>query len=183
MSDEPTFIVTLALDAPSFARLSAMRELYFPPERNFIPAHLTLLHRVAARQLDRLDAAWPALRELGPVSLRYAGVRLLGRGVAIGIESNALRTLRAKVMETMGDEFSRQDLQAFHPHVTVQNKVPPPDAAQLYERLSASFQKWNGYGEGLLIWRYLGGPWQHEGALEFVRPACLPSVTSGPACN
>jgi hypothetical protein len=43
----------------------------------------------------------------------------------------------------------------------VQNKVTAEAARQLYAQLSASWQAFRGQGEGLLLWRYRGGPWEH----------------------
>jgi hypothetical protein len=44
--------------------------------------------------------------------------------------------------------------------VTVQNKVGPPVARALYERLGADFRPWSAGARGLGLWRYLGGPWE-----------------------
>ncbi|HVL29354.1 MAG TPA: 2'-5' RNA ligase family protein, partial [Sphingomicrobium sp.] len=35
-------IVTAELAAPDLARLDGLRRLYYPPERNRLPAHLTM---------------------------------------------------------------------------------------------------------------------------------------------
>jgi 2'-5' RNA ligase len=53
-----------------------------------------------------------------------------------------------------------QDSQRFQPHVTIQNKVAPDEARALHRRLSAEFQPFTIRGEGLILWRYLGGPWE-----------------------
>jgi hypothetical protein len=44
--------------------------------------------------------------------------------------------------------------------VTVQNKVPPRDANALLRQLQATFQPFEVRAEGLLLWRYRGGPWE-----------------------
>jgi hypothetical protein len=60
----------------------------------------------------------------------------------------------------MGGEFSRQDSQSWKPHVTVQNKVPVERARELHRLLQEGFRERAGAATGLLIWRYLGGPWE-----------------------
>jgi len=43
---ETTYILTAEMDDDSFAWLAGLRRRHFPPERNFLPAHLTLFHRL-----------------------------------------------------------------------------------------------------------------------------------------
>ena len=40
------FLVTLGFDEATFTRLEELRRRYFPPERNVVPAHLSLFHRL-----------------------------------------------------------------------------------------------------------------------------------------
>lgn len=44
--------------------------------------------------------------------------------------------------------------------MTVQNKVSPDEARRLLRELEAGFTPFTATGEGLLLWRYLGGPWE-----------------------
>lgn len=77
-----TFILTAELDRASFDWLDGLRRAHFPQERNLLPAHLTLFHRLSPAQTRGLaDVALPA----APMPLRCAGFRLLGFGVAIEI--------------------------------------------------------------------------------------------------
>lgn len=46
----PPLILALKLEQPAFERLDALRRAYFPPERNVIPAHLTLFHALPGDQ-------------------------------------------------------------------------------------------------------------------------------------
>jgi hypothetical protein len=43
-----SFILTAELDPASFAWLDWLRREHFPPERNLLPAHLTLFHRLSS---------------------------------------------------------------------------------------------------------------------------------------
>jgi hypothetical protein len=44
--------------------------------------------------------------------------------------------------------------------VTVQNKAEPAEAKALLEQLQHAFEPFEVVGEGVLVWRYLGGPWE-----------------------
>src|SRR5262245_10736097 len=52
---EPTYILTAELDADSFAWLDSLRRNHFSPERNLLPAHLTLFHRLSSAQMASLS--------------------------------------------------------------------------------------------------------------------------------
>lgn len=159
-------ILTLRLDERSFARLDAERRAHFPPERNFIPAHLTLFHDLrgeaeVAATLSGICARTP------PLPLRVTGLRSLGRGVAYEVEGGGLTRLRRGLAEAWQDRLTPQDRQGWRPHVTVQNKVAPEAARALLADLQARFQPWDARAEGLLLWRYRGGPWEAAGEFPF----------------
>ncbi|MGO4512134.1 2'-5' RNA ligase family protein [Bradyrhizobium sp. 2TAF36] len=151
-----TFILTAELEAASFAWLDGLRREHFPPERNLLPAPLTLFHRLSSAQTGRLDAI-----ELSaaPVPLFEEPV-LLGFGVAVRIRSPELDRLRAAACGGMGGEFSRQDSQAWRPHVTIQNKATADAARQLHRTFEHGFEPRPGSLTGLLVWELLGGPWK-----------------------
>jgi 2'-5' RNA ligase len=163
----PSFVMTLKLDDASFTQLQEWRTRYFPAKLNLIPAHLTLLHKVSDEQVSRLRAAWHDFEPLAPVPLHFAAPRLLGNGVAIGVDSVELQRLRARLLMVMAGILTRQDQQPFTPHVTIQNKVGSGEAKALYESMGAHFAGWHGEGRAVLIWQYLGGPWQLECQLTF----------------
>lgn len=48
---ETTYVLTAEMDALSFAWLDALRREYFPEERNFLSAHLTLFHKLSSAQI------------------------------------------------------------------------------------------------------------------------------------
>lgn len=159
-----TFILTAELDGASFDWLDELRRAHFPPERNLLPAHLTLFHRLSPAQSGRLcDAALPAT----PIPMLCDGVRLLGSGVAIEITCPELARLRTALRTAIGDELSRQDSQGWRPHVTIQNKVTASAARSLCDALRAGFAPRDGTVCGLLVWEYLNGPWRLERRLPF----------------
>lgn len=154
------FILTLKTDAAAFARLDALRQQHFPPERNFLAAHITLFHALPGDQEAAIRATLAPICAATPVlTLSLPSVRFLGRGVAINVDSPALLALRGCLAQQWHDWLSPQDRQRYQPHVTIQNKVVPEVARALYTQLSQSWVPLTAQGEGLLLWRYQGGPW------------------------
>ncbi|MBP2296202.1 2'-5' RNA ligase family protein [Azospirillum rugosum] len=167
MRDAP-LILTLMMDEASFRRLDDLRRAHFPPARNLIPAHLTLFHHLPGDALDSVAATLAGTTARQPAfSLRATGPRFLGRGVAIAFEAPDLADLRKRLAAGWSAWLTPQDRQGFRPHVTIQNKVPSDEARALHERLGAGFQPFDVRAEGLLLWRYLGGPWEAVGEFPF----------------
>ena len=164
------FILTLKMDAAAFARLDALRQAHFPPERNFLSAHITLFHALPGDQEAAIRATLAALCAATPMfTLSLPTVRFLGRGVAINVGSPALLTLRGRLAQQWHDWLSAQDRQRYQPHVTIQNKVAPAVARALYDQLSQNWPPLTAQGEGLLLWRYQGGPWAFVAEFPFCR--------------
>ena len=161
-------IVTLALDDLSFARLDALRREHFPPALNRIPAHVTLFHHLPGEEEQQILADVASLCAVqGPSSVRVAGLFPMERGVAFRLEAPEVATLRAELARRWGHALTPQDRQPWHPHVTVQNKVAPDLARDTLAHLQAGFAPWEARAEGLLLWRYKGGPWEPRGRLPF----------------
>jgi len=163
-------ILTLALDEASFAFFDRQRRRYFPPERNVIPAHVTLFHALPG------DSVEATLRDLQDVSRREApfplgvtGLRSLGRGVAYTLQAPALASLRASLASRWSNWLTPQDRQKHQPHVTVQNKVDPAVARDTLATLQAAFEPFTATGEGLHLWWYRGGPWELVETVRFTR--------------
>ncbi|MGJ3264398.1 MAG: 2'-5' RNA ligase family protein [Salinarimonas sp.] len=164
----PPLIVTLALDEDSHAFFQAQRRAYFPPARDIVPAHLTLFHKLPG-DLEASVAATlaEAAAARAPLAMSCSGVRFLGRGVAYAIESGALVALRRALAARFAPWLGPQDRQGGPAHVTIQNKVAPHVAKALAARLESGFVPFPVVGEGLLLWRYRGGPWEAAGRFPF----------------
>ena len=167
MTDDRALILTLGLDAPSFGRLDALRRAHFPPGRNQLRAHLTLFHHLPGDRRAEVADALAAAADRPPLALTVAGVRSLGRGVALEVASPELLQVRADLAARFRPHLTPQDAQGFRPHVTVQNKVSPEAARALKAELEAGFVPWEARGESLRLHRYLGGPWGDEGEWPF----------------
>ena len=168
MTDVAPLILTVLFAPDAAAELDALRQRYFPPERNWIPAHVTLFHHLPGARLravlDDLRAVCGTAR---PLVLTADRPRFLGHGVAIEIESEGLRTLRKELATRWAADLGAQDRQAFRPHVTIQNKVPSGEARRLYDALCAGWQPRTYSAEGLQLWHYQGGPWSSAAAVRF----------------
>jgi 2'-5' RNA ligase len=138
-----------------------LRRRHFPPERNVVPAHLTLFHALPGDHRSRISRELDLLcRELGPITLRATGYKLLGRGVALALNAPELVSLRQALQREWSDWLTPQDSAPFQPHVTIQNKVAPNEAKTLKAELDAGFRPHEIRGEGLQLWHYRGGPWE-----------------------
>lgn len=156
----PPLVLTAELAPAVQARFDTERARLFPPGRTQVGAHLTLFHALPAEHLTGLLAELAEVAVRPPFELNVTGLMLLGYGVAYRIESDALQGLHAGLQRRWHPWLTRQDRQAFHPHITVQNKVAPATARRTLSQLEASFEPLLTTATGLLLWDYLAGPWQ-----------------------
>ena len=159
MSAAP-IIVTALFGAADFAKLDGLRRQHYPPERNQVPAHLTLFAHLPPSLEQELGRRLAAVTTAAPPRARLAGVIDLGSGTALRVESEGLEALRDDLADAFHGLLAMQDSGPWHPHVTIQNKVEPREARTLQLRLRASFAPEPLTIAGLASWRYLGGPWQ-----------------------
>ena len=158
---ESNLILTLAMDEASRSYFETLRRQHFPPKRNQVPAHLSLFNQLPGEQLGSLETELAAAcSERASFDLRAEKLRMLGHGVAFILRSPELKALRGRLAESWEPWLGPQDRQGFQPHVTVQNKVAPERAKALHVELAAGFEPFAVRAEGLLLWRYLGGPWE-----------------------
>ncbi|PZU11991.1 2'-5' RNA ligase family protein [Sphingomonas sp.] len=162
MPADPAPIIVAALLAPAdLAWLDGLRRAHFPPERNMLPAHLTLFHHLppsisaeARQRIARLARASP------PPVARASGLIPLGRGVAIRITSPDLERIRGDLAEDFAGLLTPQDQAGWRPHVTIQNKASPEAARTLLTELRAGFRERPVGIAGIATYFYRGGPWE-----------------------
>lgn len=154
----PPLIVTAELDTATQEWLDGLRKRHFPPQRNHLRAHLTLFH--ALPRAPELPAS-PVLDAVVEAPFK------LGRGVAFPVSCPPLLTLRARIAAAFDGELTRQDAGWGRPHVTVQNKVEPNEAAALHGELSAGYESRPAQVVGLALWAYEGGPWSFRDHMAF----------------
>ena len=153
-------IVTAELGAQDFAWLDGLRRLHYPPERNRVPAHLTLFRTLppsAEPELERLLRS--AASRPSPAAF-IAGVMDLGGGVAFRIASDQLDLLRDELADRLHGLLTPQDSSGWSAHVTIQNKVEPRVARALIEALGTEHVRRPLHIAGLGLHRYVSGEWQ-----------------------
>ena len=162
------FVLTLELDGDAFARLDDLRRRFFPPERNLVPAHLTLFHQLPGdRGREIKSLLRQAAEEHSRIELEVGEVKNLDRGVAVFVRSARLQALRGSLAAEWWPWLTGQDTAGFRPHITVQNKVDPAEARQTQRAVALEFRLRSFTGTGLHLWRYLGGPWEHVQLFRF----------------
>lgn len=169
--DPPPLIITASLDRASFEFFDSLRRRHFPPERNFLAAHLTLFHHLPGGGLAPVKRFIEKLScDHAPFDIHFNSLRFLGRGVAVNAEATELIKIRGRLAAEFEPWLTPQDRHKFQPHITIQNKVEPAAAKELFELMTASFEPFSGRVEGVGLWHYLGGPWELEGEFNFRDP-------------
>jgi hypothetical protein len=140
--------------------LQEMRRAHFPPERNQVPAHLTLFHHLPPAIEAELHRRLATYAAVAAPRAAIAGVIDLGGGTALRVESEELEDIRHDLADALSGLLTPQDRAPWRPHVTIQNKVEPREAKRLQQQLRATFQPRPLAIRGLASWRYLGGPWE-----------------------
>jgi len=153
-------VVTAELAPPDFAWLDALRRRHFPPERNQLPAHLTMFHALppSAEAEIRRELRRHAATIMPRATL--AGLMNLGSGVAYRIVSDDLEAIRADLASRCHGLLSAQDSAGWRPHVTIQNKVATSVAQTLLADLKRDFRPRPLIITALALHRYMGGPWE-----------------------
>lgn len=159
----PAPLIVTALLPPDLHRWATdLRARHFPPERNFLEAHVTLFHALPPASEAEVAAELKRVAATScPVPARIEGVMSLGRGTAICLASPLLLALRDRLAETFHGLLTAQDAHRPRLHVTVQNKVSPAEAKALQAELAPQVALRNFAFPGLGLFRYKGGPWEN----------------------
>ncbi|MBS1528060.1 MAG: 2'-5' RNA ligase family protein [Bacteroidetes bacterium] len=165
ISTQP-LILTLGINEEAQHYFDNLRYRHFPPERNFLKAHLTLFHLLPDEPgiYDDLNV----MAEKQPIfSLQAERIVSIGRGTAIKIKSQELMSLHRALQDCWSGFLSAQDKQKLWAHITIQNKVSPEKALELQALLNTGFKPFRFRASGLRLWRYLGGPWEELAFFKF----------------
>ena len=140
--------------------LPHLRRTHYPPERNRVPAHLTLFRQLPPSSEDELRRRLAAYAATAAPAAAIAGIVDLGEGTALRVQSEGLEDIRHDLALALRGLLTPQDMAPWRPHVTVQNKVEPREAKRLQAQLRAGFERRPLVIKGLALWRYLDGPWE-----------------------
>ena len=158
------FILTAELPSDLHRRFTDLRTAHFPPERNYLEAHVTLFHALPAQCGEELRRYLARLAgEIEPVVGRVEGLMPLGGGTAIKLSSPDMLLLRDEIADHFRGMLTSQDQHRPRLHVTIQNKVTAKEAKALQAQLAGTIEPRDFAFPGLALYIYRGGPW------EFVR--------------
>jgi hypothetical protein len=153
-------IVTALLGSADFAWADGLRRAHFPPDRNQIPAHITLFHHLPPSVLPELKDRMKRLAAGPSPPARIVGVLNLGNGVAFHLESPGLMEMRDDLAEAFTGLLTPQDQARPRLHITIQNKASPAEARALHQAMGVQFTGKRLAIDGLAAWHYRGGPWE-----------------------
>lgn len=177
MSEAPQnapLIITAQLPADLQGWANALRRAHFPPERNYLDAHVTLFHALPPSSEGEVREVLASMaREYAPVPARLTGIMPLGGGTALRLESPSMLALRDEIADRFHGLLTSQDQGRPRLHITVQNKVTGKEAKALQAELAPQVSERDFTFTGLELNAYLGGPWQHLGSFAF-RGRALP---------
>jgi hypothetical protein len=160
-------IVTAEIAQRDFSWIEGLRRAHYPPERNLVPAHLTIFHALPPSAESELRERLSRLARRSPPAATIAGLMDLGGGVAFRVVSTGLDGIRDELAADLHGLLGAQDGGGWRPHITIQNKVAPKVARALKASLERSFASRPLTISGLGLQRYLGGPWERVASYPF----------------
>lgn len=163
-------LLTLTIDDEAQQYFNTLRKKYFPPERNYLDAHLMLFHQLPQHDIDLINDIETVTFCYAPMVLQVTALVGIGRGVAFKIESADCSNLHRQLQLKWDDFLIPQDKQRLWPHITIQNKVTPDEAKGLINELSPKFKPFEITGTGLSLFEYQGGPWKFLQNWKFTAP-------------
>jgi len=155
------FVLTLEMDGESFAFFNELRQRYYPPERNLVPAHVTMFYRLPgshAREIKTLLRN--ETEDHRPFTVVASAARRIEAGVAFFLHAPQLLALREKLAEEWWPWLTDHDKIGFRPHITIQNNVRDAEAGATLRSI-AELRTPQIRALGLHLWRYRDGPWEH----------------------
>lgn len=153
-------IVTAELSAQDFSWAETLRRAHYPPDRNRVPAHLTMFHALPPSMEAELRTRLAQMGRREAPGATVAGLMDLGGGVALRVVSPDLDRIRDELAHDLHGMLGAQDSGGWRPHITIQNKVPPKVGRALKASLEGLFAPRPLSFSGLGLHRYLGGPWE-----------------------
>ena len=153
-------IVTVELGAEDFAWLEGLRRRHYPPDRNRVPAHLTMFHALPPSAEGEVGSRLAKAARMRMPTARLDGIMDLGGGVAFRVVSPDLDRLREELADGLHGMLGAQDRGGWRPHVTIQNKGAPKLARELIAALERNFRARPLAVRGLALHRYRNGPWE-----------------------
>lgn len=160
-------IVTAELGMADQAWLDGLRRAHYPPDRNRLPAHLTIFHALPPSAQGELRTRLKQMAAERSPRACIEGLMDLGGGVAFRVVSPDLDRMRQELAGSFHGLLSAQDVGGWRPHITIQNKVAPKVARALLVAFDRDFRMRPLDIHGIGLHRYLGGPWEKIAVFPF----------------
>jgi len=135
--------------------------VHFPPERNYLDAHLTLFHNLPAAESTIAADIEAIATQQHTMVLQVDKIVSIGNGTAYHINNTELQHIHHQLQQKWMQWLIPQDKQKLWPHISIQNKVDADIAKALQAELNKSFKPFTIIATGFSLWEYLGGPWKH----------------------
>ncbi len=162
------FIVTAELPGDILAWADGLRRAHFPPERNWLQAHVTLFHALAPSLREELRGLLGQVAgEFAPPSVRIEGLMNLGKGTAIALRSPTMLAIRERIAEHFHGALTALVAHLPRLHITIQNKVTPEAAKTLQRELAEAIPSRDFAFTGLGLHLYMGPHWEGQGVWPF----------------
>ncbi|MEQ1542180.1 MAG: 2'-5' RNA ligase family protein [Novosphingobium sp.] len=162
------FIVTAELPVDVFSWANGLRSQHYPPERNWLKAHVTLFHSFAPSLRDELPRVLARLAgEWAPPPAEITGLMDLGGGTALAVRAPGMTALRDRIADHFWAMLTKQDQGDKQLHITIQNKVPRADAIALQRTLEPALPHRRFAFTGLGLHIYRNPHWEAAGQWPF----------------
>lgn len=162
------FIVTAELPGDVLGWADALRRAHFPPERNWLKAHVTLFHAFAPSLREELRRVLARIAASNPrPKAAIDGLMNLGRGTALAVTSPAMLAIREEIADHFHGALTAQDHHALRLHITIQNKVTAHDARALQAALAPTLARREFAFVGLGLHVYRNPHWEAAGLWPF----------------
>lgn len=155
------------MGAADAAWATALRRTHFPPDRNFLDAHISLFHHLPPSLEAELQTRLRVAVDRSAPSATIDRLINLGRGVALHVHAPELLSIRADLADAFRGLMTPQDQAKPRLHITIQNKVSPEQARALIDAMTPDFRPRPLAIAGLAVWHYRGGPWSPIAAFRF----------------
>lgn len=160
-------IILAQLGQADFAWLDQLRRRHYPPERNRVPAHLTLFRALPPSAEAEVRRSLSRAAAQRPPEARINGVIDLEEGAALRVSSPGLEAARDELAGQFRGLLSAQDRGPWTAHVTIQNKAEPKAVRALLRQLREEFEPRPLKIRGLELIRYVDGGWEPLAAYRF----------------
>ena len=154
-------VITLKIDEPSQLFFDKQRTAHFPPHANYVPAHITLFHKLSAGN-SAIENGLTVFAKHPAFEVNITDIILQKTSVAYSIQSKTLQQIHAQMQQTFEPCLIRNDRKSLTPHITIQNKVTAYKAYKTHAILFADFKPFMVQALGFTSWYYVKGYWEKK---------------------